>query len=114
MALNKLLIGARIRKIREDLIGETRNNFAKRCNLTERHIGQIERGEFLISLSTLDKITSATGIDTDYILYGKGENKNSKIKGTLNTLVDRADKEELQMYYRCFTAVKSYVDKTKN
>ena len=74
MALDKVLIGARIRKIREELFCESRVDFARRCNLTERHIGQLERGEFLISLPSLDNIITATGVDTDFILYGKGEN----------------------------------------
>lgn len=111
MALDKVLIGARIRKIREELLEESRNDFAKRCNLTERHIGQIERGDFLLSLSTLSKITEATGVDSDYILFGKGENNKLKIKETLETLIDRADKDELKMYYKCITTIKSYVNK---
>ena len=56
MALDKVLIGERVRKIREEILEESRANFAKRCNLTYRHISQIERGEFLVSLPTLDKI----------------------------------------------------------
>ena len=111
MALDKVLIGTRIRKIREELLEESRSDFAKRCNLTERHIGQIERGEFLVSLPTLDNIVSATGIDTDFILYGKGDNNKLKIKETLDTLIERADKEELKMYYKCITTIKSYVTK---
>ena len=68
MALDKILIGTRIRKIREEIFEETRERFAKRCDLTERHIGQLERGDFLLSIQTLDKIAIATGIDADYIL----------------------------------------------
>lgn len=111
MALDKLLIGARVREIRENILKESRNEFAKRCNLTERHIGQIERGEFLVSLTTLDKIASATGISTDYILYEKNKRTNIKARDTLNLLMDRADKEELEMYYKCFTSIKSYMNK---
>lgn len=111
MALDKVLIGERVRKIREELLGESRSSFAKRCNLTERHVGQIERGEFLISLPTLDNIASATGVDADFILYGKGNNNKLKMKETLATLIDRADKDELQMYYRCITTIKTYVTK---
>ncbi|MGN1383787.1 MAG: helix-turn-helix domain-containing protein [Clostridia bacterium] len=111
MALDKVLIGERVRKIREELLGESRSSFAKRCNLTERHVGQIERGEFLISLPTLDNIASATGVDADFILYGKGNNNKLKMKETLATLIDRADKDELQMYYRCITIIKTYVTK---
>lgn len=36
--LDKIIIGTRIRKIREEIFEETREKFSKRCNLTERHI----------------------------------------------------------------------------
>lgn len=111
MALDKLLIGIRIREIRENIVGESRNDFAKRCNLTERHIGQIERGEFLFSLTTLDKIATASGITTDYILYGTKKNTSLKARDTLNVIIDRASKDELQMYYKCLTTIKSYMNK---
>ena len=114
MALDKLLIGARIRKIREEILEESRSDFAKRCNLTERHIGQIERGEFLISLPTLDNIASSTGVSTDYILYGKGENNKLRIKEILDTLIENADKEDLKMYYKCITTIKSEKLKVSN
>lgn len=111
MALDKVLIGARIRKIREEILEESRNKFAERCSLTYRHIAQIERGEFLFSLPTLDKIASATGVSTDYILYRKGENEKLKLKKALDTFIDRADKDELQMYYNCIATIKTYVTK---
>lgn len=38
MALDKIIIGARIRTIREEIFEESRDKFGKRCNLTERHI----------------------------------------------------------------------------
>lgn len=114
MALDKVLIGTRIRKIREELLEESRVDFGKRCDLTERHVGQIERGDFLISLPTLDKISIATGVDTDYILYGKGENNKLKVKNTLDNIIDRSDKDELKMYYKCITTMKSYMIKKEN
>ena len=47
--------------------------------LKESHVGQIERGEILISLRSLDKIANATGVDIDFFLYGKNGNKRHKI-----------------------------------
>ena len=35
MALDKILIGARIRELRELILEETREEFAKRCNLSD-------------------------------------------------------------------------------
>lgn len=115
MALDKIVIGARIRKIREEIFEESREQFGKRCDLTERHIGQIERGDFLISLNSLDNIVSATGIDADYILYGKGENSKLQVRENLIDIIDKSDKEELKMYYKCIATIKSYVTrKDKN
>lgn len=112
MTLDKIVIGARIRKIREEIFEESRDKFAKRCNLTERHIGQIERGDFLLSLNSLNSIVSATGIDADYILYGKGENSKLQIRETLHDIIDKT--EELKMYYKCITTIKSYISNREN
>lgn len=111
MAINKVQMGVRIRKIREELLGETREEFAKRCDLTERHVAQIERGEFLINLVTLDKIIVATGTDADYILYGKSDTKKLQANKNLHNIIDRSDKEELQMYYKCAVTIKDYMNK---
>ncbi len=111
MALDKIIIGSRIREIREDIFQETRDKFAKRCNVPERYIGQIERGEFLISLSSLDKIASATGANVDYLLYGTGKHHKMKSKENLYQIIENSDKDELQMYYKCICTMRSYVNK---
>lgn len=111
MGLDKVLIGNRIRKIREDIFEESRAEFGKKCNLTERHIGQIERGDFLISLPALDKIVSVTGINVDFILYGKDEKNSSISKENLINFIKKADNEEIKMYYKCISSIKSYVIK---
>lgn len=114
MALDKVLIGARIRDIRENVFEESRKDFANRCDLNERYVGQLERGEFLLSLQVLDKISISTGIDTSYILYGKGKSNNLKIKDSLVDIIENADKEELKVYYKCIIAIKKFKDKGLN
>ena len=111
MALDKVLIGERIRKVREDIFEELRKAFYKRCDLDYRHLSQLERGEFIFSLPTLDKIATATGTDTDYLLYGKKDNGKLKVVENLYTLIDRANVDELQMYFKCLTSIKYYTDK---
>ena len=106
MALDRIAIGARIRRIREEIFEESREQFGKRCDLTERHVGQLERGDFLIGF-----IVSSTGIDADYILYGKGDNNKLQIKENLYNIIDKIKKDELKMYYTCITAIKNYVNK---
>lgn len=114
MALDKIIIGTRIREIREGIFGETRKLFAQRCNLNERYIGQVERGEFLLSLNALNQIVSSTGMDINYILYGKGESKKLNIIENLHNIIDISDKDELKMYYKCICTIKSYVNKSIN
>lgn len=111
MALEKLLIGARIKEIRENIFKEKRKDFAQRCGLTERHIGQIERGDFLLSLPTLDQIATNTGLDIDFILYGKSKNVNLSEREILDNLLEKADPDELKMYYKIITGIKSYISK---
>lgn len=75
--------------------------------------GQIERGDFLISLNSLDCIITATGIDTDYILYGKTDKNKLQLKENLHNIIDMCDKEELKMYYKCITTIKDFVNKSE-
>ena len=111
MALDKVMIGVRIREIREDIFGESRKDFAKRCDLDTRHIAQLERGEFLFSLPTLDKIAIATGTSTDYLLYGKRNHNKLKLLENLYNIIDIADTDEMKMYFKCLTSIKNYVNK---
>ena len=93
MALDKLEIGLRIRKIREEIYHENRTDFSYRCSITESHLGQIERGEILVSMNALDKIAIYTGTDTDYLLYGKNDEEDNKIRKQINKFLDRSDQE---------------------
>ena len=113
MKLDKIDIGVRIRKIREEEFHETRQLFAERCSLSENHLGKIERGEILISIKTLDKITSCTGVTTDYILYGNCENSNLTIRKNIDNYLDKSTKEELRMYFKFISAIKSFIKEDK-
>ena len=108
MALDKVMIGERVRTIREEYLKETRKNFAQRCNLQERYIGQVEKGEFNISLKNLDKIVTSTGVQTDFYLYGKSEDKQLGIKQALITILDNSDKEQLELYYKLITTMRNF------
>lgn len=113
MALDKVLIEERVRKIREDILGETRKKFAQRCGVSDRYIAQIERGEFVPSIKNLDKIATATSVEMDYILYGKNDKAISHIKEQLYTLIDRCDIEQAQMIFTCLSTMKNYYFKNK-
>ena len=109
MELDKIIIGERLRKLREEILKETRKEFSKRCGITERHIGQIERGEFLIGLKTLNKIVEATGVQADYILYGEKIDGDTQIQHILENIIKKASEEELNMYYKFITTINTYL-----
>ena len=108
MELDPVIIGARIKQIREDFFGENRVDFADRCHLTPRHIGDIERGLSLMSIPTLHKISTYTGIPIETILYGKNEKVKLKTKDTLIDIIEHADKDELKMCLKHICLTKSY------
>ena len=113
MKLNRLQIGERIRKIREEVLKSTRIDFANVCQITERQLGKIERGECLMTLDTLHKIINATGADAGYILYGERNTKESIMKEHIKTIIDRSVDEEVQIYYNTIFSMHSYIENMK-
>jgi len=66
---NNLEVGERIRNIRKDL-KMSRETFSEMIDISDVFLGQIERGERSLSLKTLCRIVSFTGVSTDFILFG--------------------------------------------
>lgn len=110
MTIDKICVGDRIRRIREDIYHETRQNFAERCGISENHLGRLERGEFLISINALDKICSTTGTNPNYILYGNTENKNLNVRKTIDNFLDNSTKQELKVYFKLISTFKSFIE----
>ena len=108
MILDNIEIGTRIRKIREEKYKESRQVFAERCELSENHLGKLERGALLISITALNKICSATGTTADYISYGESETKNLKIRKAIDNFLDRCTKRELKIFFQFISTLKSY------
>ena len=109
--LKKVEIGARIRKIREIKFNETREQFATRCGLTVTHVGQIERGNILISLKALNKIACRTGEPIEKILYGIEETKKyNPIRRNLNNLLDLSTDAEVKVFYKCISSIKCHIN----
>ena len=107
--LDEVLIGTRIRKIREELLHESRTIFAERCGISENHLGKLERGESLITINTLNRICSSTGTSTDYILYGINENTALKVRKTIDNFLDHSSPEELKMYLKFISTIKNFM-----
>lgn len=113
MGLDSIKIGARIRKVREDIFHETRQLFAEKCGLSENHLGKLERGELLISTKALDKICINAGVSADYILFGQCEEENLTVRNTINRFLDKSSKEELKVYFKFISTIKSFITMKK-
>lgn len=110
MILDAVKIGMRIRKIREEIYHESRQWFAERCGLSENHLGKLETGTLNVSVKALNKICTATGTTTDYILYGNSETKNLTTRKTIDNFLDNSTKKELKMYLKFISTLKSYFE----
>lgn len=110
MALDKIMIGTRVRKIREKIYHETRQVFAERCGLTLNNLGKLERGETLITSRVLDKICSKTGTNPNYILYGECENENLSLRKTIENFLDNSNAKDLKMYFKFISAIQENKD----
>lgn len=108
MTLDKIKIGVRIQEIRETY-KETRQAFAERCGISENNLGKLERGEICVSIKALNKICSATGVSSDYILYGKCENKQLNVRKMIDNFLDHSSDEELKMYFKFINTIKDFM-----
>jgi transcriptional regulator with XRE-family HTH domain len=107
MEPDKLSIGERIRTLREKDFKLSRQKFAENCDISENHMGRIERGEMLISTILLNKLCNVYGVSSDYILFGKEE--KSRTRKNLDGLLDRATEEELETYLRMVALIKGII-----
>ncbi len=110
MVLNKLEIGIRIRKIREDIYHESRQLFAERCGLSESYLCKLENGSTLMSVKTLNNICTYAGADADYILYGESKIRKLSTRRTINKILDRFSKKKLQASLKFLSILDTFKD----
>lgn len=70
MAMDKLVIGKRIRHEREKL-AMTRDEFAEQVEISPQFLAEIENGTKGMSAETLYKICEKISLPADYILLGR-------------------------------------------
>jgi len=69
MAELQRAVGARIRELRTAR-GWSQETFADICEIHRSHMGEIERGEVDVSISTLDKIGKGLDMTVSNLLKG--------------------------------------------
>ena len=101
---NNFEVGERIRKVREEL-KMNREKFSEMIDISDVFLGQIERGERSLSLKTLYKIVSFTGVSTDYILFGNDD--NNSLLDKINRILSKSSDAHIQYFYNIINC--SYV-----
>lgn len=106
---NSIIIGERIRKIREDL-KMNRERFSEMIDISDVFLGQIERGERSLSTKTLVKIVKFTGVSADFILFGNEESNTTLAK--INRILNKCSNDFLNYIYDLIHTTFNYVKKS--
>jgi len=84
-------IGDKIR-IERERFDISREKFAELLNLSPFFVGQIERGERKMSISTLINVSECLHISIDYLIFG--EIYNNKENNNLIVLINKCSEKE--------------------
>ena len=106
---DSIIIGERIRKIREDL-KMNRERFSEMIDISDVFLGQIERGERSLSTKTLVKIVKFTGVSANFILFGNEESNNTLAK--INRILNKCSNDFLNYIYDLIHTTFNYVKKS--
>lgn len=106
---DSIIIGERVRKIREDL-KMNRERFSEMIDISDVFLGQIERGERSLSTKTLVKIVKFTGVSADFILFGNEESNNTLAK--INRILNKCSNDFLNYIYDLIHTTFNYVKKS--
>lgn len=94
-------IGARIKKRRIEL-NMTQEKLAEKAELTETHIGAIERATSKCSVETLVKLAQVLDLNVDYLLFGTTANN---IDHTFATIMKNLPKDKQTLFVELCQAI---------
>lgn len=109
-------LGARLKTERERQ-GLTQHALAEKANTKQDYIAQLERGSRNPSLRTFMNILSGLDVSADYLIYGAGKERNTKMEGLLNdffSFLSRRSVEEVASYYEITRFLSKYINADDN
>ncbi|WP_130807759.1 helix-turn-helix domain-containing protein [Senegalia massiliensis] len=114
-------IGLRIRNEREKF-KLSREELAELINLSDYYIGQLERGERQMSLTTMVNISKHLHISLDYLIFGHKTNRNEVVLenngfylkenleiNELLSLLNKCSDKELELFQKLLRTVLPYI-----
>ena len=108
---DNIIIGERIRKIRENL-KMNRENFSEMIDISDVFLGQLERGERSLSTKTLKKIVKFTGVSADFILFGNEESNSTLAK--IDRILGKCSDDLLDYIYDLIHTTFKFSNKQNN
>ncbi|MCL1844097.1 MAG: helix-turn-helix domain-containing protein [Defluviitaleaceae bacterium] len=107
--MDYILLGKRIREERRKL-DLTQEQLAEDVNITQPHVGQLERGERGISIDTLISISNRLGVTVDYLLSDYIENEDEYLRQLWVRLVKNRTEKEQEMIINVIKAITCGLD----
>lgn len=108
---NNLEVGERIRNIRKEL-KMSRETFSEMIDISDVFLGQIERGKRSLSLKTLCRIVSFTGVSTDFILFGNPTTNSTVHK--IDRILAKSSDANIKYFYELINCSHIFFKTYKN
>mgnify|MGYP005860446475 CR=1 FL=1 len=105
--LDRVLLGTRIRKRREELL-ISKKDFAEMLGITPKFLDDVESGARGVSLRNLMFISQILKISTDYLLFGNGQTVSDQVFAHIIENCPTAKREALAVILQ--KIIDSYVD----
>ena len=100
----KQLIGTRIKKVRNSK-GLTQEELAELMGINSKYLSSIERGKENPTLNTVLKLAESLDVNPNEIFKDIKIENPQKIKRRINTLLKKADEDQLQGIYKILTMI---------
>ena len=100
----KQLIGIRIKKIRKSK-GLTQEKLAELVGINSKYLSSIERGKENPTLNTVLKLAESLDVNPNEIFQDIHIDNPQKIKRRINTLLKRADEDQLRGIYKILSMI---------
>ncbi len=106
-------LGNRTKQYR-DQVGLSKEKFAEMIARSENFVSDLEKGRTSCSVHTIHQICKALKISSDSLLYGENNMSNNYTnKEILQNIIDRCDKEELEILKEIVVATFPNLNKIK-
>lgn len=104
MALDYNVIGARLKKAREDK-NLTQQKLAEIIDVSVPFLSRVETGKYKINLKRLNELCELLEVSKSYILEGASDNSSDFLNSEFNDLIKKCPPEKLKMVYNVVKAI---------